>query len=353
MGKVPAILSAALTVSLAACGPDDHEPLGQPWTAPIVTSDSTRAGTLTIFNSTDGLFVTADAAPGWELAGARLAVTTSVDQLPKTKSGNANLSRFLLRRTCRKAAVEIQFALPLLVDPGTPLYISLRADVQPVQGPPDADGGHDCDEHRMQAGWPVGTPFGGSDGATYVTYTVQSASAPTLAGQYRTHAQETWGSSTPNDASTFLMNGFMMDFPTGITVGTKNRFTARFSSAQAVANFLPQAGTPAALGRSVSNPADLQNAFAGNTLALALNAGFASDPSFSPAAGVAFGDLVVADPASPFYGVTVTQLLTMANDLLGGLGTEYGMSIEETNDAVMKVNANFENHGDLKFLGLP
>src|SRR6185295_4398844 len=148
-------------------------------------------------------------------------------------------------------------------------------------------------------------------------------------------------------------NGFSMSFPTGVTIGSKSRFTARFTTAQAAATFLPQAGAPVALIRSASNPADLGNAFAGNTLALALNAAFSADPSFSPPAGVAFGSLVVADPASPFYGVSVTVLLTMANDLLGGVGQEYGVTIDEMNEAVMKVNANFENRGDQHFLGLP
>jgi len=68
---------------------------------------------------------------------------------------------------------------------------------------------------------------------------------------------------------------------------------------------------------------------------------------------VPFGDLVVADPNSHLYGVAVKDLLSMADDLLGGIGQELGITMEEANEAVMKVNANFENKGDLHFLGHP
>ncbi len=353
MTKIPAILSAALTATLVSCGPEDHTPVGQTFTAPLVTSDSTQAGTLSVFNSTDGLFITADAASGWELTGARLAVTKSLDCMPMTKSGNANTSRFLIRRSCKKAESQIQFALPLLVDPGTPLYIALRAEFQPIAPPSDHDGGHDCDERKTQMAWPVGTSFGGTDGAMFVVYTVQSASMPSLAGQYRTHSQEAWGSAQANDATNFLAGNFSADFIGGVTVGSQARFSARFTTVSAVSTFLPQAGTPSALLRNYSNPADVGNSFAGNTLALALNLGFSADLSFAPMPGVALGDLVVADPNSHLYGVAVKDLLSMANDLLGGMGQDLGITVDEANEAVMKVNANFENQGDQHFLGLP
>jgi len=91
-----------------------------------VTSDQVSVGTLTVFNSTDGLFITADAGGGWELSGARLAVTKSLECMPVTKSGNAMVGRFLLKRACKKATTQIQFALPLLVGRHAALHLAAR-----------------------------------------------------------------------------------------------------------------------------------------------------------------------------------------------------------------------------------
>jgi hypothetical protein len=349
MSKIPAILSATLTVTLAACA-DDHTPLGQPMTVPLVTSESVQVGTLTVFNSTDGLFITADAAIGYKLTGSRLAVAKSLSGIPMTQAKNPVVGHFLLKKVCQSPAAQIQFALPLLVEPGTQLFIALRAEVRP-DGSPDDD--RECDDHRTQTAWPLGTPFGGCDGAMYVTYTVQSASVPSLAGQYRTHSQEAWGSDQVNDATTYLTGNYSRVFPTGATVGTKMGFTAHFSNSTAVMTFLPQAGMPASLMRNFMNPLDLANPLAGNTLALTLNAGFSTDLAFCPTAAVAFTDLVVADPGSRFYGVAVKDLLGMANDLLGGLGQDLNVTMDEMNEALTKVNANFESQDDLHFLGLP
>ena len=61
MNKIPAILSATLTATLAACA-DDPTPIGQPVTTPLVTSEPATVGTVSVFNSTDGFFVTATPA---------------------------------------------------------------------------------------------------------------------------------------------------------------------------------------------------------------------------------------------------------------------------------------------------
>src|SRR5882762_6278167 len=99
MSKIPAILSATLTISLAACGGgSDHTPIGQPVTTPLVTTEPKTTGTLTVFNSTDGLFITATAAPGWNLLETRLAVSTSLNCIPHSKSGKTNVDYFMLRK---------------------------------------------------------------------------------------------------------------------------------------------------------------------------------------------------------------------------------------------------------------
>jgi len=90
----------------------------------------------------------------------------------------------------------------------------------------------------------------------YVTYTVQSASAPSMAGQYGRTRRSPGAPPKPNDATTFLMNNFTMDFPAGVTNRDEVALYAHFTSAAAVAAILPQAGAPSALIRNFSNPTD-------------------------------------------------------------------------------------------------
>ncbi|HZE96456.1 MAG TPA: hypothetical protein VE981_05490 [Planctomycetota bacterium] len=352
MTKIPAILSATLTVSLMACGggPKDAVPIGPPLTTPLVTGDHSVAGTVSVFNSTDGLFITATAADGWEFTSSRLAVGLALSCIPHGKSGAPTVSRFLLRKTCVKASNEIKYALPLLVDGGTPLVIALQVDVRRVA---TGDDGHDCDPDPTQTAWPQGDLFPGSSGAMYVTWTVRDAAPSTLAGQYRTHSQEAWGASQANDATAYLNAHFSGAFPSRVTLGAPERFTCRFTMPQSILTFLPQTGTPAVLFRNSADPTDLANSFAGSTLALALNVGFDdADASFS-AGTLPLGDLVVADPASLFYGVTVREVLSMVNQILGDHGDAIGISPADAHEAAVRINANFENGGDQGYLGLP
>lgn len=362
MSKIPAILSATLTVSLAACGGGggkDHTPVGQTVTTPVVTAEPAPTGTLTVYNSTDGLFITATAAEGWEYTETRLAVATSLDCIPHTKTGAANPSRFMLRRKGKPAATELTYNLPLLVEPGTQLYIALHASARKFQTTvPQNDGQHgDCedDEPQIVSAWASGELFAGKGSGMYLTFTVQAPSGSSLSGLYRTHPQSAWGSAQANPSTDYLAANFAMAFPGGgVTIGSSTGFTAQFTTSQAVLAFLPQTGTAAALTRNWMNPSNASNAFAGEVLALALNLGFdRSDLAFS-AHETALADLVVADPASAYYGLTVADVFASANTLLGGRSDPMGATLTDAFDAVERINANFENGtADLGFLAVP
>jgi hypothetical protein len=359
MSKIPAILSATLTVSLAACGGgSDKTPIGQPVTTPVVTSEPMATGTLTVYNSTDGLFVTATAEPGYEFLETRLAVSTSLDGIPKLKSGGPNLNRFLLRRKGKPAATELSYNLPLLVQPGTELFIALHADVRKIEAPATDEGrGHgDCDEgeNKTLSAWAQGSDFAGGTGAMYLTFIVKAAGTPSLAGLYRTQTQAQWGAAESTGTTTYLWTNFSAAFPSGATIGLTSGNTASFTTSSAVTAFLPQSGMAAMLSRRTINPADLANSLAGETLALTLNAGFDGfDPAFS-ASDTRMVDLVIADPASPCYGLRVSEVLTTANTLLSGRQDPMGLTLDDALDAVERINANFENGtADLGFLARP
>src|SRR5579859_4320513 len=370
MSKMPAILSATLTASLVACGGgSDTRPIGPPVTTPLVTPDAKTAGTVTVFNSTDGLFVTAAADGGWELRETRLAVARSLDGIPHRKSGEPQAERFLLRKRGGPGTTQLGYNLPLLVEPGTELFIALYAQVCPAApgtgdehrradpgpGTTEAqDDGHpgegDLDPGESPA-WAQGLPFPGKDGAMYLTYVVRAAAPPSLAGKYRTYTQSAWGAAPgSNPASSFLESNFIGLYGTGLVIGSSLGDTARFMSLPSIDVFLPESGTATSLSQSYVNPPNLSNPFAGEIVALTLNLAF--DLSNAPAGQVPLASLLIADPASAFYGQSVGDVLANANLLLGNATASNAM-LGDFYDAVSRINANFENGtADLGFLGL-
>jgi hypothetical protein len=257
------------------------------------------------------------------------------------------------------------YALPLLVEPGTELFIALYAELHQLPPPPTKEvqtagqstgrENEDSDTNDKTVAWAAGTPFPVKDGSMYLTYTVRDSAPVSLLGQYRTHSQESWGAAPDlKNAAGYLAANFAAAFPSGVTLGSDFGPNVRFTTGQAVADFLPQAGTPGPLIGHDVDPLDLANPFAGDALALALNLGFdAKDPSFS-ASNLPFASLVIADPASALYGLSVQDVLATANKLLGGQGAALGVAPEEIYDAVSRINANFEGGTvDRGFLGMP
>lgn len=357
MTKIPAILSATLTATLAACA-DDHTPIGQPLSTPLITAEAQSVGSVTVYNSTDGLFVTTAPGKGWELKETRLAVSTRPGGLPKAKGGGPNLDRFLLRMKKVSASGEMTFALPLAVESGTELFIALYAELNQTATGSKGDSREDadCDPNDKTIAWGLGTTFVEKlPGAMYFSYTVQAAAPPTQAGMFRTHSQESWGGAPDGtNAASYLSANFAAAFPFGVKVGSSLLINAQFTTAQAVADFLPQSGTPGVLTGHSVNPVNLANPFAGATLALALNTGFDEANAAFSSSSVLLSSLVVADPSSPLYGIPVGDVLAMANQYLSGSAPSTSVPLQDLFDAVTRINANFEDGSvDLGFLGMP
>ena len=157
-------------------------------------------------------------------------------------------------------------------------------------------------------------------------------------GDFKTYGQGAYG-ATPhgNNPATYLVNTFDQAFPTGITIGCTH--TLSFTSAQAVMDFLPQGSTPAALGTSAVDHVGRITVLAGQVLTLALNIGFDDyDASFS-SGNKSLKDLVVA--SGDFQGMSVAQIMGIANDVLGGCSSSYSPS--QMNDIVTAINENFED----------
>jgi hypothetical protein len=161
-----------------------------------------------------------------------------------------------------------------------------------------------------------------------------------LPGDFRTYGQGGWGAPPHgNNPGAYLRdNWFRLD--TVIigcdTVGGK---TLTFTTWQAVNQFLPQGGKPAALDSSYVNPNFRINVLAGQVLALALNIEFDLADSTFGNSNNHLKDLCVA--YGTFENWTVEEVFEEAGKILGGCSSNYSAS--QINDAVSKINENFED----------
>jgi hypothetical protein len=156
-----------------------------------------------------------------------------------------------------------------------------------------------------------------------------------------------WGAQ-PNGSNpgVYLHANFAGAFPAGITIGCDN--TLSLTTAQMVTDWLPSGSTPALL--PVGNMVDdmsYNNVLAAQLVAASLSVGFdAYDPDFAVSEDF-LGDRYVN--VAPFEGITVSQLLQIANDVIGGCSGAY--TELELNAALTAINENYDNgimdNGDL------
>jgi hypothetical protein len=156
-----------------------------------------------------------------------------------------------------------------------------------------------------------------------------------------TATQGGWGAPpSGNNVGMLLKNNFSTVYPGGsVTIGGTR--TAKFTSASAIEVFLPSGGKPAALTQNYLNPVSIKNGvLAGQVLALRLNLDF-SNAGITPS-GLAPLKLTT----TKLLGYTVAQVLTLANQVLGGAPPPAGITISDINLAVTTINENFDNGGN-------
>lgn len=163
---------------------------------------------------------------------------------------------------------------------------------------------------------------------------------PTACPGYKTYTQGAWGANPcGGNAASYLQSNFAAVFPTGVSIGCTNKL--KFTTSNAIRNFLPSGGTPSALPAGTwINPNNYNNVFAGQLLALTLNVKF--DEYFSNFASPTgnLKDLIIA--TGPFAGMTVQQLLDNANQKIGGCAA-FNRTFSEYNAAITSVNQTYDN----------
>lgn len=193
---------------------------------------------------------------------------------------------------------------------------------------------------------------------------------PFLNGDYCTYTQGGYGQTVaggpnagqPSGAPALLLwNNFATVYPSGVEVGIigTGGFSIKFTSASAVAAYLPAGGDATSLTDDLVNPTSTSSGvFGGQVLTLKINVDFSDAHVTSYQTGV-FGDLkfanlasgsqlktwtLTATQAAALNGQTVRQVLAHANTVLGGgaLPTYVG-SIGDLNQLVTWLNESFDN----------
>lgn len=152
----------------------------------------------------------------------------------------------------------------------------------------------------------------------------------------RTQTPGGWGAKPEGgNPGAYLHDNFEEAFPDGLQVGCD--FTIDLTSAQAVTDYLPAGGTPAALTQDYTDTGIPGNSLAHHVVALKLSVTFdAVDPDFGEA-NSALADAVVT--SGDFAGWTVAQVLAEAEKVLGGCDSEYDAS--DLSDVVGLINESF------------
>jgi hypothetical protein len=133
-----------------------------------------------------------------------------------------------------------------------------------------------------------------------------------------------------------LQANFARVYPGGsVSIGGTLKLT--FTSAVAIEGFLPQGGTPSVLLMSASNPtSSAAGVLAGQALSLQLAVDFSN-------AGVTKAGLGALKVVSgKLAGQTVTQVLALANSVLGGGALPTGISISDLNSVLDSMNQNYD-----------
>ncbi|MEY3398429.1 MAG: hypothetical protein RL220_1023 [Bacteroidota bacterium] len=155
--------------------------------------------------------------------------------------------------------------------------------------------------------------------------------------QGRTQTPGGWGAPAKgNNPGAYRDANFAEAFPNGIVLGCGNN-TVTFTTAYAVEVFLPCGGPSNTISGSYMNPSCFSNNLVNHLLAATLSVGFdANDPDFGQSS-TSLGDMTINN--GTFNGWTVSEVLALANQVLGGCSTQY--TANQMKNVLAMINENF------------
>jgi hypothetical protein len=183
---------------------------------------------------------------------------------------------------------------------------------------------------------PVITPVASDNcGEVALSYSDTPSEETADCGDFTTHFARHWGKAN-HPAGQYLAANFAGAFPSGITIGCGEN-TLHFTNAAAVISYLPVPGQPQVLVGGDVDPNQSPNGLANQTIAALINVTFdLIDASFS-SSDFNTGDLVYN--AGPFAGMSVNDVIALANSHLGGCSSQY--SLNSLRSALWQFNSAF------------
>ncbi|MEO8597084.1 MAG: putative Ig domain-containing protein, partial [Candidatus Solibacter sp.] len=291
------------------------------------TATGVISGTPTTAGSYSVTFKVADSKGKYDTVVCTIVIVSPVDlQCGVCGGTNANLGvAFSTTLSVKGGSGPYTFSL---VSGSLPAGVTLNATTGVISGTPNASGTYSFTTKVVDAN-------GLSDTAT-CTLLVKGT---IVCGAFTTYTQGGWG-ATPsgNNPGTLLVNNWTKVYGTsGVTIG--GSYYLKFTSASAIANFLPQDGTAGTLYGSATNAtSSAAGVLAGQVLSLQLSVDFSNK-------GITRSGLSSLKVASgELAGKTVAQVLTLANQVLGGQTSAlpYGLTITELNAIIDAINNNFD-----------
>ena len=296
----------------------------------LLAGQTIPVGSVNVSVVDDDLLVNYTTTGDWVIDETHVFVGDCAD-IPLSGGCNPQFGLFPYTMDHNPAVQSYTYVIPVASLDSCFCFIAHAAVSNPVTGDEEtAIGNGDYDFPGNRWGWISTICLGSSDDCDPCVIEE---------GDFRTQTQGGWGAMpNGNNPGVYLHNNFNGAYPSGVTIGCSNGNTITLTSAQAVTDFLPQGGSPDALGTSYVNPtvSDI-TVLAGNLLAVQLALGFDQyDPNFGASGGF-LGDLVINQ--GDFQGWTVSELVALGNEALGGCNTTYSLS--SINDALSAISNNF------------
>jgi hypothetical protein len=280
------------------------------------------------------------------------AATVSTNQIGSGVTVNATSSYSIVASLTGSGVVTNRATLT-----GTSTTVSIQIGTDPVSGAPITVERPCCAALDLSASNTIEVTEGNQP--------------PFLNGDYCAYTQGGYGqdpgrSGLPNGFPGLLLwNNFATVYPSGVEVGIigAGGFSMKFTSASAVAAYLPAGGTAASLTDDLVNPTSTSSGvFGGQVLTLQINVDFSRTGVTNNTTGK-FGDLkfanlstttstpstlgtwtLTAAQAAALNGKKISEVLADANQALGGGSLPaYVGSIGDLNQLVTWLNESFDN----------
>jgi len=210
-----------------------------------------------------------------------------------------------------------------------------------------------CDDNSLITGSPATASFDVSCEAV--------EPPPIEVGDFCTQTQGGWGQACNKtnpcgggNVGCFRDCNFAALFPSGLIVGdpdgpdADSSFAILLTDSMAVEDYLPAGATPAALTADQTDPLTTSSGvFGGQLVAATLNvavddAGLRRDGGTQPFPQGTLGTLIYVNCVNTnLLGLSVNDVLALANTAISGGGTPTGVTISDLSDALAVLNENF------------